>query len=93
MNKKKIVLVNLWGLGDLFPTFNFIKKNKKKTYYFITTQNKNVVEDLIKSINLNSDITVSSHKKKLLVIFDIFKSCFQINFGTTTCISFNFFIF
>lgn len=79
MNKKKIVLVNLWGLGDLFPTFHFIKKHKEKKYYFITTQNKNVVENLIKSINLNSDITVSSHKKKLLVIFDIFKNILNNN--------------
>ena len=80
MNKKKrIVLVNLWGLGDMFPTFYFIKKNKDKKYYFITTHDKNVVENLIKLIDLNSDITVSPFKNKFLVIFDIFKNILNNN--------------
>ena len=80
MNKKKrIVLVNLWGLGDMFPTFYFIKKNKHKKYYFITTHDKNVVENLIKLIDLNSDITVSPFKNKFLVIFDIFKNILNNN--------------
>ena len=80
MNKKKqIVLVNLWGLGDLFPTFHFIKKNKDKKYYFITTQNKHTVENLIELMDLNLDITVSPYKKKLLVTFDILKNILNDN--------------
>ena len=79
MNKKKIVLVNLWGLGDLFPTFHFVKKNKDKKYYLITTHNKYVVEKLIGVIDKNLDITVSPYNKKILVIFDIFKNILNNN--------------
>ena len=44
MNKKNIIIVNFWGLGDLIASLSFIKKNENHVYYIITPQNKKKVE-------------------------------------------------
>ena len=77
MNTKKIVLVNLWGLGDLIATLYFIKKNEMYNYYIITTQSQKTVDKLILSIGLDSRVSVSFFNQKFLLIFDIIKNIFS----------------
>jgi hypothetical protein len=80
MNKNElVVVVNLWGLGDLFPSFYFIKKNSSIKYYLVTTQKKKIVEKLIDSINLNADISVSPCQKKISIVFEILKNILKNN--------------
>lgn len=77
MFTKKIVLVNLWGLGDLIATLYFIKKNEMYNYYIITTQSQKTVDKLILSIGLDSRVSVSFFNQKFLLIFDIIKNIFS----------------
>jgi hypothetical protein len=80
MNKNElVVVVNLWGLGDLFPSFYFIKKNSSIKYYLVTTQKKEIVEKLIDSINLNADISVRSCEKKISILLEILKNILKNN--------------
>ena len=76
MTKKKIVLVNFWGLGDLVATLYFIKKNNDFQYYIITPQDKHLVERLISSISIDTFVSICSHKNKLLLVFDLLKNIF-----------------
>ena len=75
--KTEIVIVNLWGLGDLVPSLYFIKHNKSYDYYLITSKNNVVVEKLIKCFELNEIVIVGPHKSKIFIIFDILKKIFQ----------------
>ena len=66
---KTVILVNLWGLGDLIATLYLIKINKNNKYHIITPQNKKVVENLITSFKIQSSVTItnSTSRNKLAI--------------------------
>ena len=77
MNKKNIVIVNFWGLGDLIASLDFIKKNDNYIYYIITPQNKKKVEELVSILDIRSTVNVAPFEKRILLVIDIFKNIFQ----------------
>ena len=71
MNKKNIVIVNFWGLGDLIASLSFIKKNENHIYYIITPQNKKKVEQLVKILDVKTIVNVSRFEKRIFLVIDI----------------------
>lgn len=77
MNKKNIVIVNFWGLGDLIASLSFIKKNENHVYYIITPQNKKKVEELIKILDIQTVVNVSRFEKRIFLVIDILRNMLQ----------------
>ena len=69
--KDSIILVNFWGLGDLIATLQLIKKNNNNSYHIITPHKKKFVIELIDSLDLSGDITVSNNSSKALLVLEI----------------------
>ena len=75
MNLKKntIILVNLWGLGDLVPTLKLINEKKNNKYYLITPHNRKIVKELLDVFNIDVSVSVFSSKIRILLVIEIIK--------------------
>lgn len=75
MNLKKntIILVNLWGLGDLVPTLKLINEKNNNKYHLITFHNKTIVKELLDVFNIDVSISVFSSKIRILLVIEIIK--------------------
>ena len=74
---KTVILVNLWGLGDLIATLYLIKIKKNYKYHIITPQNKSVVENLIASFVIESSITVTNSSSRYKLALEIIQYVFS----------------
>ena len=74
---KTVILVNLWGLGDLIATLYLIKIKKNYKYHIITPQNKSVVENLIASFEIESSVTVTNSTSRYKLALEIIKFVFS----------------
>ena len=69
--KNRVILVNFWGLGDLIATLYLIKRNQLNAYHIITPHEQKLVLELIESLDLSGDITVSKNKSKVRLVFEV----------------------
>tara|TARA_B100000768_G_scaffold57530_1_gene55811 strand:+ start:1342 stop:1722 length:381 start_codon:yes stop_codon:yes gene_type:complete len=74
---KTVILVNLWGLGDLIATLHLIKTKQNNKYHIITPQNKTVVENLIASFVIESSITVTNSSSRYKLALEIIQYVFS----------------
>lgn len=75
--KNRVILVNFWGLGDLIATLYLIKCNQLNTYHIITPHEKKLVLELIVSLDVIGDITVSKNISKVYIVLEIIYFIFK----------------
>ena len=72
--KNTIVLVNLWGLGDLVSTLSLVKKNRDRSFHLITPHKKKTISELMSAFEMDSKISFFSNKLKIILIFEIIRN-------------------
>jgi hypothetical protein len=73
-NKRTLVLVNFWGLGDLIATLHLIKINHNNDYHIITSQNNKVVSSLIQSFDINSKVIITTRNNRFMLALEVIKN-------------------
>lgn len=73
-NKRTLVLVNFWGLGDLIATFHIMKIIHNNEYHIITSQNNKAVSSLIKSFDIKPKVIITSRKNRFMLALEVVKN-------------------
>ncbi|MAZ79895.1 MAG: hypothetical protein CMD72_04035 [Gammaproteobacteria bacterium] len=79
MMNKPIILINLWGLGDLIATLHIIKIHPSNNYQILTRQNPLVIKKMIDSFDIYSDIKIIAKKSRVLLSLHVLRKMLSNN--------------